>query len=342
MKTTISCWVAFLAASTAWACTSNPPALPGQSFERVSGGGEVSPQGAGVKKAQSGKRAPNRPNAGPAEAEQAPPQAAVLPRTAYDLDADVARWKTRAQADFGEVASVEVVADVFVISGPGRKGSLKGTNRTVERALEAYTNDRFGRLPARAVGVYLFPSAKSYDAFCRRHSGGACVSVYGFYMPSQRLIVMNIGLGVGTLTHELVHPIVETDFPEAPDWIDEGTASLFEAFGFTKGGIRGYKNWRHPRLLRAVQSKQDKAYAGLPTLFGMSDAVFRGENEALHYAMARYLCQWLDSRGQLWPFYQAWRDNYATDPTGEKAFRVATGMTPAEASPEWQRWVKRL
>ena len=32
-----------------------------------------------------------------------------------------------------------------------------------------------------------------------------------------------------TITHELVHPIVESDFPRAPTWIDEGLASLFEA-----------------------------------------------------------------------------------------------------------------
>jgi len=40
---------------------------------------------------------------------------------------------------------------------------------------------------------------------------------------------MNAGLGLGTLTHELIHPIVETDFPRAPTWINEGIASLFEA-----------------------------------------------------------------------------------------------------------------
>jgi hypothetical protein len=58
--------------------------------------------------------------------------------------------------------------------------------------------------------------------------------------------------------------------------------------------------------------------------------------------MARYVCQWLDERDMLWPFYQRWRDTYDQDPTGEAAFRAVVGQSPAEAHPAWARWVKRL
>ena len=53
----------------------------------------------------------------------------------------------------------------------------------------------------------------------------------------------------------------------------------------------------------------------------MSDATFRDDDESLHYAMARYACQWLDERGQLWSFYRAWRDDVTDDPTGERRSR---------------------
>ena len=244
-------------------------------------------------------------------------------------------------------ASIE--SDVFVVAGPGAPSSVDFIRRT----LAAYFHGRFDKHPARAISVYMFASAAPYEAFCKASLGEKCFSPYGFYLPSRRLIVMNAGPGIGTLSHELVHPIVETDFPDAPTWIDEGIASLFEAPLLTGSGeraeIHGAKNWRWPRLVAALgggsgnpSAKTERDEARLDALFGMANARFRGESEGLHYASARYVCQWLDARGQLWPFYRAWRDGVASDPTGERAFRAVTGKSPREANDEWTTWVKRL
>lgn len=209
--------------------------------------------------------------------------------------------------------------------------------------MHAWYNGRFSAKPKQPVSVALFVQASNYNGFCRDRWGRDCSTPYGFYIAEERLIVMNVRTGLGTLTHELVHPIIEADFPEAPTWIDEGIASLYEQFGLPKPGeIRGYKNWRHPRLAKAMRSKKERGYARLDALFGMSDATFRGAREDLHYSMARYACQWLDERGQLWPFYHAWRDGYASDPSGERAFRKVTGKSPRELHDEWRRWVLSL
>lgn len=260
----------------------------------------------------------------------------------YDLEADVEAWKARAKTELGEKAPVAVAHDVFVIAGAPRS-NFRQTMAVVDRALDAYLDGRFGKKPAKAVGVYLFPNAGPYNAWCKKYEGHECISIYGFYKASERLIVMNVGLGVGTLTHELVHPIVETDFPRVPDWINEGIASLYEQFIWTRdGGITGGKNWRHPRLIQAFWSKQEKDWAQLPNLFGMEDRVFRGDREDLNYAMARYFAQWMDTKGWLWPFYQRWRDDFANDPTGARSFQTVTGKTPEEANAQWTRWVKAL
>jgi len=149
--------------------------------------------------------------------------------------------------------------------------------------------------------------------------------------------------GIGTLTHELVHPIVETDFPHAPDWINEGIASLYEAFNFPKPGeIHGNKNFRHKGLLAALKSKELRPFASLPRLFAMADDEFRGTHEGLNYATARYFCMWMEGQKKLWPFYRAWRDDRANDPTGEKAFVAVMGKTPAELDAAWAAWVKAL
>ena len=93
--------------------------------------------------------------------------------------------------------------------------------------------------------------------------------------------------------------------------------------------------------MRALTSgERDKAR--LDRLFGMRDETFRGEDEDLHYAMARYVCQWLDAKGKLWPFYQRWRDDFADDPTGAKSFEAVVGSTPAVAHAAWSKWTLAL
>lgn len=271
------------------------------------------------------------------------PGSAPDPHQAYSLSADVGARRAAAVRELGKRASTEVVDDVFVFASPQGRSAVAGAVGIAKRALAAYFNGRFDTRPAQAISVLLFPGGTGYHAWCTARFGARCDSPYGFYMPGERVIVMNIGLGVGTLTHELVHPLVESDFPDAPDWIDEGIASLFERFTLPKAGeIHGVKNWRRPRLLQALASKKEHDGALPSALFGMSDSVFRGDDEDLHYATARYLCQWLDGRGQLWSFYHRWRGNVATDPTGEKSFAAVVGKAPREIDAQWARWVRAL
>lgn len=271
-----------------------------------------------------------------------PSASAAPPGERYDLAADIARRRTEVLADLGPNAKVEVVEGVFVLAGPPGF-DLAGSGDLVRRALAAYFHERFDKRPAKAITVFLFPSAEPYGAYCRKRFNEACMSPYGFFHPEPRFIVMNAGPGLGTLTHELVHPIVETDFPTAPTWLDEGIASLFEAPVLPRPReVHGVKNWRHPRLVAAMGSAKEKAKVSLPALFGMSDEFFRGTDESLNYVIARTFCLWLDNRGQLFPFYRAFRDGKANDPTGEKAFAAITKQTLAEANEEFLRFARGL
>ncbi len=280
-----------------------------------------------------------------ARASAPPPVATADPTPAYDLLADRERRGRVAKEELGARAVTTVVSDVFVVVGaPGFQGAAFGSSVALMRkSMKAYMNQRFGKKPAEAISVYLFPDGATYEGFCKKKYAAPCIAHYGFYQPGDRYMVMNIGLGLGTLTHEIVHPLVEADFPDAPTWLNEGIASVFEAPVIPKPGeIHGAKNWRHPRLKRAMQSASERDHARLDVLFGMGDEVFRGDGEDLHYAMGRYACQWLDERGKLWPFYQRWRDTVATDPTGIKAFEAVVGMTPAAANVAWTRWTLAL
>jgi hypothetical protein len=262
----------------------------------------------------------------------------------YDLAADVASITARAKTELGDVR-VATTKDVFVlIAPPGwNASSLAASENLTIQAIDAYLNGRFDKKPTHAIAVYLFPNAQSYQGYCKKLFGSECDSPFGAYYSDSQRIVMNAGPGLGTLTHELVHPFVEADFPRAPIWINEGIASLFEAPVIVRPGeIHGTKNWRLPKLVSGMASPTDKGDARLDTLFGMSDERFRDEREKLHYATARYVCQWLDSRGLLWQFYRTWRDHVQSDPTGEHAFIETVGKTPAVANTDWQSWVKAI
>jgi hypothetical protein len=269
------------------------------------------------------------------------PDPAPPPAPIYDLAADLEARRQEIVALFSPSGRFEIVEEVFLIASPS--GSVAGAANVSKRAIAAYYNERFTRKPDRAITVLLFDRAKPYDAWCRAHGGEPCTTPYGFYEPGSRTIVMNIGPGVGTLTHELVHPIVEADWPQAPDWIDEGIASLYEAFSLPRPGeIRGHTNFRLPRLKSALASKNERIHATLPVLFGMRDAEFRGPREDLNYALARYFCLWMEQQKKLWPFYRAWRDGFAQDPSGERAFVAVMGETPTDADRRFAQWVRAL
>jgi hypothetical protein len=140
--------------------------------------------------------------------------------------------------------------------------------------------------------------------------------------------------------------------PDAPLWIDEGIASLFEAPVFGDGGEIHGEVWsrRHARLAQAFASPKERDAARLDVLFGMRTLGFKAKSPTtggvdeslreLHYAMARSVCSWLDAQGKLWPFYQAWRDDWKGDRTGETAFRKVMGATPGELHETWAKWAK--
>jgi len=264
------------------------------------------------------------------------------PEPPYDLVADEkARAKT-AKEELGGRTATTVVSDIFVvICPPGWQGEACDRSVALMRSsMAGYMNGRFTKKPARAISVYLFGEASAYEGFCKKKYDAACIAHYGFYQPADRYMVMNAGLGLGTLTHEIVHPLYEADFPGGPTWLNEGIASVFEAPSIPRTGeIHGVKNWRHPRIKRALLNSAELPKARLDALFGMSDESFRGSNEDLHYAQARYFCQWMDDHGKLWPFYHRWRDNHADDPTGEKSFKETMGIAPADAHDAWAKWV---
>ena len=210
-------------------------------------------------------------------------------------------------------------------------------------AIDAYLNGRFTRLLHEPCPFIYSPSVKPYQAYCKKRWNEPWHFGYGFYTHAERQIVINVGPRVGTLTHKLVHPMFETDFPEAPISLEEGVASLYEGFGLgKKGEIRGVKNWRLPTLMAAINHPKRREHARIDTLFGMSNKIFGATTSRSIMHSPVIICLWLEQRNLLWAFYHEWKNNLASDVTGEKSFVAVTGKSPSDSNPAFIRWLRAL
>ncbi|MDR2390674.1 MAG: hypothetical protein LBE84_03195 [Planctomycetota bacterium] len=189
----------------------------------------------------------------------------------------------------------------------------------------------------KKVSIFVFRDYASYEAGLRRFIGMEPISPYGHYGHLQKYIVINYETGPGTLVHELIHSLMSEDFPEAPIWIAEGLASLYEQCRAEGDVLKGDDNWRLPELKEALANG---SLVSLSRLLAMSPADFRDNRESLNYAEARYFCKYLEEMGALPRIYQDFRRRPEKDPAGI-LFVANTLGKPFEAiEADWRRWLR--
>lgn len=229
-----------------------------------------------------------------------------------------------------------VVVHPFVVVGGGRRQDVERyAEDVIERSAHALQRQLFTRHPQSVVEIWGLRSPGSYESWSRRLRGRGPISPYGFYDPCRGLIMVDRSLGDGTLVHEVVHVLLEADFPGAPTWLDEGLASLYEQPRFEGERLVGDVNWRLPGLQRQLHRHAD---LGLEALLDSSYFDFRGARRGLYYALARYLMHYLQSEGRLGDFYRAVRDGEdATD-----ALEATLDAPLATIEARWRRHVMGL
>jgi len=258
---------------------------------------------------------------------------------AGELDQKVAKELEAMRAKLGAGFLVESEGP-FAVAGNLSQARFEAIRRgTIGACARALWSAYFAKQPDYPIKVYLFADDTSYREWAKKLFGDTQVSHFGYYRPWDQTLVMNIGTGTGTLVHEMTHALMKPDFPDAPTWFDEGLASLHEQCQVAPTTIKGLTNWRLPGLQKAID---DGRLVPLAKLVATTTAQFRGENEGLHYAEARYLVMYLQKLGLLKRFYREFRDNAKKDPPGAETLAAVTGKPIPELEGEWVAWVKTL
>ncbi len=265
------------------------------------------------------------------------PAAGTFTKDAYD--AHIAALRERLAAN--NVLSMQIrIEDPFVVVGNGTAESLARNAETVRWAAALLEQDFFAKRPGKILDIYLFEDARSYETSVRALTGESPTTPYGFYSSTHAGLFMNIATGGGTLVHELVHPYVHADFPNAPAWLNEGLGSLFEQSGERGGHIVGRTNWRLAGLQEALGD------GGVPTfqaLTHLGDNEFYGKGSGTHYAQARYLMYYLQEKGLLREFYRKARAARADDPSGYQTLVAVLGEKDMAAfQARWATFVAAL
>ena len=213
------------------------------------------------------------------------------------------------------------------------RGSILGSYECLRR-------DYFRTEPDRLITIYLFKDDADYRRYARDLFGDDPDTPYGYFSPARRALIMNIDTGTGTLVHEMVHPLIDHDFPQCPTWFNEGLASLHEQCAWRDGSLLGLPNWRLRALQEAIRAGRPLPLREL--LAKTVSAKFYGQDKGLNYAAARYLCQYVQHCGRLKAFYAQLRGGVADDPTGRKTLEAVLGKPLGEIETAWQQWVLTL
>jgi hypothetical protein len=266
----------------------------------------------------------------PASAPAVPQQQSVDPYTRH-LEALRKRLP-------GSGFTVVEAAPFVVIGDESPEVVRQRARQTVGWAVEKLKESYFTEDPSVIIDVWLFKDRESYENNLARLWGETPSTPFGYYSSRRRALVMNISTGSGTLVHEIVHPFMEANFPDCPDWFNEGLASLYEQCGEDEQGrIHGFTNWRLEGLQKAIRGGR------LQTFEQLTSRNFYGDDDGTNYAMARYLCYYLQQQGKLRGFYRDLVTNSSADPSGYLTLQKCLDRPDMEDfQSEWESYVMKL
>jgi hypothetical protein len=257
-------------------------------------------------------------------------QTAAAEPTAKELDERAAALRDKLK---GQGYTVLVEAPFVVIGDSPAAEVQRITAGFLRSKIQLLEKDFFAKRPDKLLEVWLFRNERSFRKGAKKFFGDDPDTPYGYYSPDHKALIMNAS-GLGTLSHELVHPYMEANFPDVPSWFNEGLASLYERPSERHGHIIGLPNWRLPELKREIRAGTLPALTKL--LHTSRDEFYEAKWDA--YAQARYLVYYLQEHDKLHEFYTKFAAD-SKDASGQTALEDVLGEKLEDFDKKWQAWV---
>ncbi len=229
----------------------------------------------------------------------------------------------------------------FVVIGDESPGIVRyRAERTVKWFADRISRLYFKKDPPKIYDIWLFKDNESYRKNALELFGDKPDTPFGYCSDENAALVMNIATGGGTLCHEMVHAYISSNFPDCPSWFNEGLASLYEQSGSRGDRVVGLTNWRLAGLKNEIRAGTLPSFK---TLASTTSYQFYHMAKGNNYAQARYLCYYLQEKGLLVNFYNAFTANAKKDPSGyETLKKMLKEKDMDDFKKRWEKWVMKL
>jgi hypothetical protein len=183
------------------------------------------------------------------------------------------------------------------------------------------------RFPIRAV---LLPDKAAFAAFVTSELGERDSPGFGLYRGDLNVFVSYHGSGLGTFTHEILHPLVAESLRGCPRWGWEGIPAFAEKFfaHTERGRMEFVWGFQNPWRIRELGER-------LPRL-DLRTIVQHSSNTSEHRLVAIFLFE----QGRWKTFLDHVKRH---DRRGQETFvEAAMGMSFAQMEPLWRQYLERV
>jgi len=258
----------------------------------------------------------------------------VLDRTGDRPNADAARSSLAAWLDRFGPSRYRVEEDrerSLVIATSLGEASHREMIEMLDAQADHQVRTLFGRHPEHPV---LLVVATPEDA-ARFFASSTTAGLYDH--ARRRLVTRDIGESLRhEFTHLLHHAQMERLGQKHPIWIQEGLASLYEAYVLAPdGSIEFTPNSRHNVAFRATRAGAMRPWS---EVLALDPKGFMKEANRL-YPQVRSMFEFIDAEAGLPRFWEAYLRTYSQRPDGSAALEEVLGEDLAALDKRWKKWV---
>lgn len=229
----------------------------------------------------------------------------------------------------------------------------------LQRYAEFFIGEFQMQPPSHLITVYFTPDVKELRSLARKiHGIELAPGSIGYSFPGdQSMVGWADGRAYGTFAHELFHLMIRGNFGDAPPWLDEGMAALYEVSGFEADRAVGKDNWRgeilrklwatRPSLRQLVQMDRSQ-FDDIDESSRLEidrEKLAAGERQAVNHAAARYFMLYLQERRKLRSVYLSFLKREVSDQAGIQSIALlesVLGRPLDQVDADFADWFKSI